>query len=189
MISKKFLSITLIVSIGYIALHQIQLSVYSGNFFSNKFNTFAYSIYIPHGWRVLTFLIYGNKCILGMLIGQFFTGFYLDNNLETINYELLLAIIIAALCVPTAGFILKKRYKVSINNFNTKYIFILTFVSASINSVLVNFIRFFSNTDFNEEVLISELFGYFVGDVLGVILIVCLFLIIRRLFYLSIEEK
>ena len=57
MSSLRFFSITLIVFFIYVFIHLLQLEIYSGNFFSDEINTIAYSIYIPHGWRILSFLI------------------------------------------------------------------------------------------------------------------------------------
>ena len=188
MINKKFFSITIIVAIGYIALYQIQLLIYSGNFFTNEYDSFAYSIFIPHGWRILAFLIYGYKYIPGMLIGHLYTGFYLSGDFETFTLTFLISIIIAVFCVPIAALFLNLKFKELVSNFNSKYILYLTIISALINSLSVNFLRFFSNFNLNAERFISELFGYLVGDILGVLFIICLYLIIKRLFYLSIDE-
>ena len=189
MINKKFLSITSIVAFGYIVLYQIQLLIYSGNFFSNEYNSFAYSIFIPHGWRILAFLIYGYKSIPGMLIGHIYSGLFMSNDFETFTITFFISIIIAVFCVPIAAYTLNEKFKNLVNNFNTKYILFLTIISALINSISVNFLRFFADYDFTVERFTAELFGYLVGDILGVVLIVCIYLIIKRLFYLSIEEK
>ena len=189
MINKKFFSITIIVAIGYIVLHQIQLLIYSGNFFTDEFNTIAYSIFIPHGWRILAFLIYGYKSIPGMLIGHLYAGYYVGENFQNLTLTFFIAIIIAVFCVPAASYILKEKFKDLLNNFNTKYILFLTIISALINSISVNFLRFFADYDFTVERFTAELFGYLVGDILGVVLIICIYLFIKRLFYLSIEEK
>ena len=188
MINKKFFSITTIVAVVYIVLYQVQLLIYSGNFFTNEYNSFAYSIFIPHGWRILAFLIYGYKSIPGMLIGHLYAGYYVGENFQNLTITFFIAIIIASFCVPAASYILKEKFKNLLNYFNTKYILFLTIISALINSISVNFIRFFADYDFNTDRFIVELFGYLVGDILGVVLIICIYLIIKRLFYLSIEQ-
>ena len=188
MIDKKFFSITAIVAIGYIVLYQGQILIYSGNFFTNEYNSFAYSVFIPHGWRILAFLIYGYKSIPGMLIGHLYTGFYLSDDFQTFTITFFISIMIAVLCVPIAAFFLKGQFKELVSNFNSKYIIFLTIISALINSISVNFLRFFSNYNFNAERFITELFGYLVGDILGVVFIIYLYLLIKRLFYLSIAE-
>jgi len=189
MINKKFLSITSIVAFGYIVLYQIQLLIYSGNFFSNEYNSFAYSIFIPHGWRILAFLIYGYKSIPGMLIGHIYSGLFMSNDFETFTITFFISIIIAVSCVPIAAYTLNEKFKNLVNNFNTKYILFLTIISALINSITVNFIRLFGNYNFTTDRFVVELFGYLVGDILGVVLIICIYLFIKRLFYLSIEEN
>ena len=69
---KKLFSISFIIIFFYIIAHQLQLIIYSGNFFSDQINTYAYSIYIPHGLRILFFLIYGYWCLPGLLIAHWF---------------------------------------------------------------------------------------------------------------------
>ena len=189
MINKKFFSITTIVAVVYIVLYQVQLLIYSGNFFTNEYNSFAYSIFIPHGWRILAFLTYGYKSIPGMLIGHIYSGLLMSDDHQTFTITFFVSIIIAVFCVPIAAYILKEKFKDLVNNFNTKYILFLTFISALINSIFVNFLRFFADYDFTIERFTAELFGYLVGDILGVLLIICLYLFIKRLFYLSIEEN
>jgi hypothetical protein len=134
-------------------------------------------------------LIYGYKSIPGLLIGHLYAGYYVDDNFENLSLTFFIAIIIAAFCVPAASYILKEKFKDLLNNFNTKYIVLLTIISALFNSISVNFLRFFADYDFTVERFTAELFGYLLGDILGVVLIICIYLIIKRLFYLSIEEK
>jgi hypothetical protein len=187
MINGRLFSITIIVAIGYIVFNQIQLLIYSGNFFTDEFNTFAYSIFIPHGWRILAFLIYGYKSIPGMLVGHLYAGYYVGDNFQNLSLTFFTAIIIASFCVPAASYILKEKFKDLLNNFDTKYILFLTIISALINSLSVNFLRFFADYDFSAKRFTAELFGYLVGDIFGVVLIIFIYLIIKRLFYLSIE--
>src|SRR6056300_836293 len=95
---KKFISITIIVSL----IHILQIQLYSGNFFSEQFNTIAYSIYMPHGIRILFFLIYGFWSIPGMFLAHTITAF---NNNEFIAFDfiLIIAIIISVFCAPVAS--------------------------------------------------------------------------------------
>jgi len=123
-----------------------------------------------------------------MLIGHLYAGYYVGENYQNLSLTFFISIIIAIFCVPAASYILKEKFKELENSFNTKYILFLAIISALINSVPVNFLRFFADYDFNLERFTAELFGYLVGDILGVVLIICIYLIIKRLFYLSIEE-
>ena len=151
MSSLRFFSITLIVFFIHVFIHLLQLEIYSGNFFSDEIDTIAYSIYIPHGWRILSFLIYGYWAIPGLFVAHFVTGYYND------------------------GFI-------------PSYIIRSTILSAFINASLANLIRLNTRVDYNLDRFFPEFFGYFVGDTLGVLLVLITYIGIRRLFYLSIQK-
>ena len=73
---KKFISITVVVSFFHVLIHIIQVQIYSGNFFSKEFDTIAYSIYMPHGTRILFFSIYGFWSIPGMFLAHIIAGFH-----------------------------------------------------------------------------------------------------------------
>ena len=185
MSSLRFFSITLIVFSIKVFIHLLQLEIYSGNFFSDEIKTNAYSIYIPHGWRILSFLIYGYWAIPGLFIAHFVTGYYIDG---FIAFDLIFSIMIAVFCVPLAGIILKKFFVDLKNFFIPSYIICLTILSAFINASLVNLIRLNTRVDYNLDRFFPEFFGYFVGDTLGVLLVVIAYIGIRRLFYLSIKK-
>ena len=187
---KKFISITIIVSLIHILIHMIQIQLYSGNFFSEQFNTIAYSIYMPHGTRILFFLIYGFWSIPGLFLAHIFTAFNNDGFIS-FDYILIIAIIIAVFCVPLASLFLRNFFQDIYKNqnfFTSSYIISLTLLSAFINASLTNLLRLVTRFDFNLDRFLSEFFGYFFGDILGVIVIVFMFLILKRIFLISIEK-
>jgi hypothetical protein len=187
---KKFISITVIVSLIHILIHMIQIQLYSGNFFSEQFNTIAYSIYMPHGTRILFFLIYGFWSIPGMFLAHIITAFN-NNGFIGFDYILIIAIIISAFCVPVAGIFLRNFFEdinKTQNFFTPSYIILLTLLSAFINASLTNLLRLVTRFDFNLNRFLSEFFGYFFGDTLGVIVIVFMFLILKRIFLISVEK-
>ena len=75
---KKILSIQFIIVFCYFCVHDLQMHIYSGNFFSEKINTYAYSVYMPHGLRILFFLIYGFWSIPGLLLAHTITSLGID---------------------------------------------------------------------------------------------------------------
>ena len=187
---KKFISITLIVSLAHILFHTIQIQLYSGNFFSEQFNTIAYSIYMPHGTRILFFLIYGFWSIPGMFLGHITTAFN-NEGFIGFDYILIIAIFIAVFCVPIAGIFIKNSFQDIYKNenfFTPSYIISLTLLSAFINASLTNLLRFLTIFNFDKDRFLSEFFGYFFGDTLGVIVIVFMFLILKRIFIISVEK-
>jgi len=187
---KKFISITVIASLIHILIHIIQIQLYSGNFFSEQFNTIAYSIYMPHGTRILFFLIYGFWSIPGMFLAHIITAFNNDGFIA-FDFIMIIAIIISVFCVPVAGIFIRNFFENIYKNhnfFTPSYITSLTLLSAFINASLTNLLRLVARFDFNLDRFLSEFFGYFFGDTLGVIVIVFMFLILKRIFLISVEK-
>ena len=187
---KKLISITVVVSLIHILIHIIQIQIYSGNFFSKDFNTIAYSIYMPHGTRILFFLIYGFWSIPGMFLAHIITGFHNDRFMA-LDLIMIEAILISVFCVPVASLILRnffKGIKTAKNLFIPSYIISLTLLSSFINASLTNLLRLVTRFNYDLDRFLSEFFGYFFGDILGVVVIVFMFLILKRIFLTSIEK-
>ena len=187
---KKFISISVIVSLFHILIHLLQIQIYSGNFFSKEFDTIAYSIYMPHGTRILFFLIYGFWSIPGMFLAHIITGFHNDGFIA-LDLIMIEAILISVFCVPVASLILRnffKGIKTAKNLFIPSYIISLTLLSSFINASFTNLLRLVTRFNYDLDRFLSEFFGYFFGDILGVIVIVFMFLILKRIFLTSIEK-
>ena len=187
---KKFISITVVVSLVHILIHIIQVQIYSGNFFSKDFNTIAYSIYMPHGTRILFFLIYGFWSIPGMFLAHIIAGFHNDGFIA-LDLIMIKAIFISVFCVPLASLILRnffKGIKTAKNLFIPSYMISLTLLSSFINASFTNLLRLVTRFNYDLGRFLSEFFGYFFGDILGVIVIVFMFLILKRIFLTSIEK-
>ena len=183
----RFLSITVIVFIFYVLIHLIQLQIYSGNFLTSEFNTIAYSIYIPHGWRLLAFLIYGYWSVPGLFFAHLYTG-YINDAFVSFDLTYISATLISTLCVPLGAVTIKNIFKNLDNSFQPTYIISLTLISAFINASLTNILRLLTRSDYVIERFLPEFFGYITGDTLGVVLIVLGYIGIRRLFFLSVSK-
>jgi len=183
----RFSSITAIVFISFVLIHLIQLQIYSGNFLTSEFNTIAYSIYIPHGWRLLVFLIYGYWAIPGLFFAHLYTG-NIDNDYFNYDFIYFTTLLISTLCVPLGALILKNIFKNLDDFFKPTYLISLTLVSAFINSSLTNILRLLTRPDYGIERFLPEFFGFITGDTLGVVLIVLGYIGIKRLFFLSVSK-
>ena len=187
---KKFISITVVVSFVHVLIHIIQVQIYSGNFFSKDFNSIAYSIYMPHGTRILFFLIYGFWSIPGMFLAHIINGFH-NYGFIALDLIMIKAIFISVFCVPLASLILRnffKGIKTAKNLFIPSYMISLTLLSSFINASFTNLLRLVTKFNYDLDRFLSEFFGYFFGDILGVIVIVFMFLILKRIFLTSIEK-
>ena len=188
---KKLFSISFIVIFFYIIAHQLQLIIYSGNFLSDQMNTYAYSIYIPHGLRILFFLIYGYWCLPGLLIAHFFGSLSNDMIGSTLisNFDLIYSILIPTLCVPLSALIIEKFGKDYSNKFTVSYLILITILSTFINGFTTNVLRYYLVYEKNIDRFIDEVFGYFIGDFSGVIIIVLGYLILKRIFMISVDQN
>jgi len=183
----RFLSITAIVFVSYVLIHLLQIQIYSGNFLTSEFNTIAYSIYIPHGLRLLVVLIYGYWAVPGLFFAHLYTG-YINDAFVSFDLTFVSATLISTLCVPLGALILKNIFKNLDNWFQPTYIISLTLVSAFINASLTNVLRLLTRSDYGIERFLPEFLGYITGDSLGVVLIVLGYIGIKRLFFLSVSK-
>ena len=181
---KKVLSIQFVVFFCYFFIHDLQMNIYSGNFFSEKINTYAYSVYMPHGLRILFFLIYGFWSIPGLLLAHTITSLGID---FVTSFNGFFSLIISTFCVPFSALFLTRFFKEIKNKFNLKYLFFLTLISTFINGFFTNLARYILVFERDLSIFFEEMIGYFVGDFLGVILIILSYLIIKRIFLISIN--
>lgn len=123
----RFSSITAVVFISYVLIHLLQIQIYSGIFLTSEFNTIAYSIYIPHGWRLLAFLIYGYWAVPGLFIAHVYTG-YINDAFVSFDLIFISTTLISTLCVPLGALIIKKIFKNLDNLFQPTYIISLTLI-------------------------------------------------------------
>jgi len=188
---KKLFSISFIVIFFYVIAHQLQLIIYSGNFLTNQINTYAYSIYIPHGLRILFFLIYGYRCMPGLLIAHFFGSLSNDMISTTLisNFDLIYSILIPTICVPLSALIIEKFTNGNQNKFTMPYLVLITILSTFINGLTTNVLRYNLVYDKNFDRFIDELLGYFIGDISGVIIIVFSYLVLKRIFIISVDKN
>jgi len=133
-------------------------------------------------------MIYGYWAIPGLFLAHLVTSFYNDT-FVTFNIGLILIAIKSIFCVPLSAIILKRLFINLRIFFIPSYLISLTLLSAFINASLANLIQLNTRADYNLERFFPEFFGYLIGDTFGVLLVLIGYIGIRRLFYLSIEEK
>ena len=182
---KKLFSISFIVIFFYIIAHQLQLIIYSGNFLSDQINTYAYSIYIPHGLRILFFLIYGYWCLPGLLLAHVLASYSIE---WSSFFDLSYSVLIPTFCVPVAALIIEKFKNEIENKFTITYLVLITVLSTFINGLITNILRYCFVNVHDRERFFDELMGYFIGDISGVVITILSFLILKRIFILSIEK-
>jgi len=146
---------------------------------------------MPHGLRILFFLIYGYRCMPGLLIAHFFGSLSNDMIGTTLisNFDLIYSILIPTICVPLSALIIEKFSNDNQNKFTMPYLVLITILSTFINGFTTNVLRYYLVYDENYDRLIDELLGYFIGDISGVIIIVFSYLVLKRIFIISVDKN
>ena len=146
------------------------------DFIQNSTLAFAASfLYLPHGLRVLATLIGGRKIIPGLFLGHVISGVYIHTFSNITGIELLdifnlkTVIIILLTSIGSSFCVLLSLFILKINSNNIKSITLITILSVSILSSIIN--SFFSNTVYflsyeNWEIGI-QFIQYIIGDLIG----------------------
>ena len=95
---------------------------------------------------------------------------------------------IPTFCVPVATLIIEKFKKETENKFTITYLVLITVLSTFINGLVTNIFRYCFVNVHDRERFFDELMGYFIGDISGVVITILSFLILKRIFILSIEK-
>ena len=75
------------------------------------------------------------------------------------------------------------------NKFTISYLISITILSTFINGFTTNILRYYLVYDENIGRFIEELLGYFIGDTLGVAIIILGYLILKRIFIISVDKN
>ena len=133
--------------------------------------------YLPHAARVLCVVYFGYKAIPGLYLGELVGPYVLDPDLYT--FSTLLPSLISVMSVPFAlamlnslGFTLGETMSSPLNRRNYKHIFLITFISAGFNALLVNLYMSRNNLSFPNTITdIEQVYRFFVGDLLGTVFV------------------
>ena len=135
-------------------------------------------VFLPHGIRVLSFIFFGPKVFPGLLIAHIITGFAFNE----VFIEIVITSFFSTLCVLLAIKIYSGSFLVrDIKMFDAKFIFIISLISAIINSLTVNTTWLFLKDDIAFSSLYgSQVFRFIVGDLIGTIILFYLFIFVRK---------
>lgn len=163
---NKFFKRNFIVFILYLIFWIIQFFIISPieDFFTSKISLYLPSlIFLPHGIRVLSCLIYGREIFLGLLTAHIVAYAFIAN----IPVEIFFGALGSTLSAYLALYIIYKTIDVNLTNINIKKIFFLSFVSASINASFSCMIKY-------NQFSIDYFAQYLVGDFIGVLILLLL---------------
>ena len=148
-------------------------------------------IYLPHAARVLMIVYFGWRSIPGLYLAELWGPYFIAE--EAYNVPLLMTSLISVLSVPAAlyslkffGFHLGTTSQSPLNKRNYQHIGLITMISAFFNALLVNFclsqmhVNFEPKTGMFVEADINQVLRFFIGDMLGVLLVFVLLAIFLK---------
>ena len=148
-------------------------------------------IYLPHAARVLMIVYFGWRSIPGLYLAELWGPYFIAE--EAYNIPLLIPSLISVLSVPAALYSLKffglplgTTRQSPLNKRNYQHIGLITMISAFFNALLVNFclsqmhVNFEPKTGMFVEADINQVLRFFIGDMLGVLLVFVLLAIFLK---------
>lgn len=133
--------------------------------------------YLPHAARVLCVVYFGYKAIPALYLTELSGPYLLIPNIY--SFDTFLPSLISVLSVPLSiqvlrllSFPLGETTSSPLNKRNYKHIYLITFISAGFNAILVNL--YLSRNQLNFPGLITDIeqvSRFFVGDIIGTVLV------------------
>ena len=133
--------------------------------------------YLPHAARVLCVVYFGYKAIPGLYLAELFGPYIIDPGFY--SFPIYITSLISVLAVPfslsmlnSLGLTLGQTISSPLNRRNYKHIFLITFISAGFNSLLVNLYLSRNNLSFSNAITdIEQVVRFFIGDIVGTVLV------------------
>ena len=185
-----YISKNLVVFFLFIIMFAIQNSIQ--DFITQiDFSTHAdlylpYLIFLPHGIRIISLIVYGNIIIPGLILAHLLTLILRMESMQeffSFKFDILITFgspLLSIGSVWLAIFLIAKKIKVDENEINVPFILKITFLSALLNAFSSNIFRYVfqeSYTGLNINILL-----YFVGDALGALVLFSFLALINRSF-------
>ena len=133
--------------------------------------------YLPHAARVLCVVYFGYKAIPGLYLAELFGPYIIDPGFY--SFPIYITSLLSVLAVPfslsmlnSLGLTLGHTISSPLNRRNYKHIFLITFISAGFNSLLVNLYLSRNNLSYANAITdIDQVLSFFIGEILGTVLV------------------
>ena len=136
-------------------------------FFESKPLLSAALIFLPHGVRVISTVVYGLRSLIPLFCAHLFTGLSFINDI----YLLIPLSLVSTLCVWLSVHMIYRRVNgLNLEQIIFKNIILITFLSSILNSI-GNYITKMALIDDYGTLFNQELFLYMLGDFLGTVLL------------------
>ena len=160
------------------ALFPIQIFIFG------EIDSQASFLYLPHGVRVLSVILMGWRALPALLLAHLMTGYYFndipnDQLIFLLSWSSVLSVYLAYHCC----FRHAELYGLRFNQIVLKNILVLSVAASLLNAVsnILIYQIFKTNMNYN----IDHVASYFIGDVLGALIIYILISQFRKLFVLK----
>ena len=133
--------------------------------------------YLPHAARVLCIVYFGYKAIPGLYLAELFGPYIIDPGFYPFSIFIpslisVMAVPLSLLMLNSLGFTLGHTISSPLNRRNYKHIFLITFISAGFNSLLVNLYLSRNNLSYANAITdIDQVLSFFIGDIFGTVLV------------------
>ena len=133
--------------------------------------------YLPHAARVLCIIYFGYRAFPALYLGELVGPYVLEAGLY--SFSTLIPSLISVMSVPFAliflnslGFTLGETRSSPLNRRNYKHIFLITFISAGFNALMVNLYLSRNNLSFPNAITdIEQVYRFLIGDLIGTMLV------------------
>ena len=132
---------------------------------------------MPHAARVLCIIYFGYRAIPALYLGELVGPFVIEAGLYSFSTHI--TSLISVMSVPFAlsflnllGFTFGETRTSPLNRRNYKHIFLITFISAGFNALIVNLYMSRNNLSFpNAMTDIEQVYRFLIGDFLGTVIV------------------
>lgn len=147
---------------------------------SAEFYFLASLIFLPHGIRILSFLIYGYSILPGLYIAHVYTGYLVFASTPELldHLNILMPPLVSVFSTVIAFKLINYKIKNNFINFNFNFIIKIILFTSFINSLGTNILRYFFQVGWDLRVE-KEILFYFIGDVIGAAILFYFFYLIR----------
>jgi len=133
--------------------------------------------YLPHAARVLCIVYFGYRAIPGVYLGELAGPYVIAPEMYTFStfipsFISVISVAFAIALLNSLGLTLGQTRSSPLNKRNYKHIFLITFISACFNALVVNLYMSRNNLSFSNAITdIEQVYRFFLGDILGTVIV------------------
>lgn len=133
--------------------------------------------YLPHAARLLCIVYFGYRAIPGVYLGELAGPYLIAPDMYAFStlitsFISVISVAFAIALLNSLGLTLGHTRSSPLNKRNYKHIFLITFISAGFNALVVNLYMSRNNLSFSNAITdIEQVYRFFIGDILGTVIV------------------